>query len=76
VLSTVIPFLLLVLPLPGMSIRIINKFIYFQQHPEPLTHIIHTLHDLQRFLHQPEGHDQEQDQRSSFELIGLNIGPS
>lgn len=40
-----ISFLIIVLPLLGLSIMIINKLIHFQQHPEPLTNIINKLHD-------------------------------
>ncbi len=41
-----ISFLIIVLPLLGLSIMIINKLIHFQQHPEPLTNIINQLHDF------------------------------
>jgi len=41
-----ISFLIIVLPLLGLSIMIINKLIHFQQHPEPITNIINQLHDF------------------------------
>jgi predicted PurR-regulated permease PerM len=44
-LIIVISFLIIVLPLLGLSIMVINKLIHFQQHPEPLTNIINKLHN-------------------------------
>lgn len=44
-LIILISFLIIVLPLLGLSIMIINKLIHFQQHPEPVTNIINKLHD-------------------------------
>lgn len=40
----VISFLIIVLPLTGLSVMIINKLINFQQHPEFITGIIDRIH--------------------------------
>ncbi len=40
-----ISFLIIVLPLTGLSVMIVNKLIHFQQHPEALTNVIGRLHD-------------------------------
>lgn len=41
----IISFLIIVLPLLGLSIMVINKLIHFQQNPETITNIINKLHD-------------------------------
>lgn len=44
-LILVLSFLIIVLPLLGLSIMVINKLANFQQHPELLTNIINKVHD-------------------------------
>lgn len=44
-LIIVISFLIIVLPLLGLSIMIINKLISFQQNPEAITMLLNKLHD-------------------------------
>ncbi len=40
-----VSFLIIVLPLLGLSVMVINKLAGFQQHPELLTNIINKVHD-------------------------------
>ena len=41
----VVSFLIIVVPLTGLSIMIAQKLIHFKQHPEPLNNIINKLHE-------------------------------
>ena len=45
VIIIVVSFLIIVLPLTGVSIMIAQKLIHFKQHPEPLNNIINKLHE-------------------------------